>query len=144
MRLKRHRQPDEHRTGNQEHAGVEASIPDESHEVKEQLAVAPIRPGPSGRLRALWDDPLAGSREGLEHEAARELQDAALPAMEQLLLQVPGSATYEEALSTLSGQADFELDKPVKVRPETVIDLCSPPEMRCTRRPRSSRTACCV
>ncbi len=129
MRLRRHPHPDELHAGDRDR--TEDSTLDDDQEAEEHRsdpAHAPRRLGPSVRMRALWEDQPAASREQLEHEAARALQEAAVPAMEQLLLHVPGS-TYEEAANALARQAAIELEKPVRVRPEAVIDLRNPPEM---------------
>lgn len=107
------------------------------HEEQDEVAPEEVepsparrRPGPATRLRALLDDQANVSRHEAERQAALELEQSATPAMEQLLLHVPGSSSYEEAGATLARQAAFELDKPVRVAPEEVVDLRNPPEMR--------------
>ena len=99
-----------------------------SEEVQESRRVS-RHTGQIAPLRWLLDVRTAGSPEELEHDAALELQESMAPAMEQLLLNVPGSTSYEEASTALARQAAIELDKPVTVPPEAVIDLRNPPEM---------------
>lgn len=138
MRIKRRDQTDDRRADDQDLEGAEVSDGVEHHEDGERAAdpaaaagpdPAPRRQGPSSRFRALWDDQVAASRQELERQAALELAESATPAMQQLLLNVPGSTSYEEAGATLAHQAAIELDKPVTVAPETVIDLRNPPAM---------------
>lgn len=83
-----------------------------------------------GWMQSLMADHVAASREEAEKDAARELREFMAPAMDQLVLNVPGSTSAEEAGATLARQSAVELQKPVEVRPETVIDLRNPPEMR--------------
>ncbi|HVL03003.1 MAG TPA: hypothetical protein VM386_01065 [Acidimicrobiales bacterium] len=82
-----------------------------------------------GRLRALIDEQVAESREEAERQAAFELGQFMEPARQQLLLNVPGSSSPEEAEAMLTSQAAAVLDRPVEVRPETVVDLRNPPSM---------------
>ena len=83
-----------------------------------------------GRLRALLDEQVAQSREEAEREAALELEQFMQPARQQLLLNVPGSSSAEEAEAMLASQAAVVLERPVEVRPETVVDLRNPSSMR--------------
>lgn len=83
-----------------------------------------------GRIRALFDEQVAHSREQTEQEAALELRQFMEPARQQLVLSVPGSTSPEEAEAMLSSQAAIVLDKPVEVSPETVVDLRNPSSMR--------------
>ena len=80
-------------------------------------------------LRGLLDDQVVASREQAERDAALELRQFMAPAMDQLVLSVPGSSNAEEAGAILTRQAAVELDKPVEVDPSTVVDLTNPPEM---------------
>lgn len=93
---------------------------------------APV-PGPpkarKGRLRALLDEQVAESREQAEHEAALELGQFMEPARQQLVLNVPGSSSPEEAEAMLTSQASKVLSQPVEVSPETVVDLRNPSSM---------------
>ncbi|HEV2809314.1 MAG TPA: hypothetical protein VGV93_02815 [Acidimicrobiales bacterium] len=83
-----------------------------------------------GRLRALIDEQVAESRQEAERQAAFELGQFMEPARQQLLLNVPGSSSPEEAEAILTSQAAAVLDRPVEVEPETVVDLRNPPSMR--------------
>ncbi|HEV2071200.1 MAG TPA: hypothetical protein VGR26_15530 [Acidimicrobiales bacterium] len=83
-----------------------------------------------GRLRALIDEQVAESRQEAERQAAFELSQSMEPARQQLLLNVPGSSSPEEAEAILASQAAAVLDTPVEVQPETVVDLRNPPSMR--------------
>ena len=83
-----------------------------------------------GRLRALIDEQVAESREEAERQAAFELSQFMEPARQQLLLNVPGSSSPEEAEAILTSQSAAVLDRPVEVQPETVVDLRNPPSMR--------------
>lgn len=83
-----------------------------------------------GRIRTFIDEQVAESREAAEHQAALELGQYMEPARQQLLLNVPGSSSPEEAEEMLTRQADIVLNRPVEVRPETVVDLRNPPSMR--------------
>ncbi len=91
---------------------------------------APSRPALTRRIRALFDDQESPSQEEAQHQAAIELQQFMEPARQQLVLNVPGSSTPEEAEAMLARQAAIELDKPITVTPASVIDLRNPPEMR--------------
>lgn len=83
-----------------------------------------------GRIRAMFDEQVAQSREDAEREAALELRTFMEPARQQLLLNVPGSSSPEEAEAMLASQAAVVLDAPVEVRPEAVVDLRNPSSMR--------------
>jgi hypothetical protein len=82
-----------------------------------------------GRIRALFDEQVAQSREEAERDAAMELRQFMEPARQQLLLNVPGSSSPEEAEAMLTKQAATVLEMPVEVRPETVVDLRNPSSM---------------
>jgi uncharacterized membrane protein len=82
-----------------------------------------------GRIRALFDEQVAQSREEAEREAATELRQFMEPARQQLLLNVPGSSSPEEAESMLTSQAASVLSRPVEVSPDTVVDLRNPSSM---------------
>lgn len=81
-------------------------------------------------MQKLMAEQVAASREEAERDAARELRQFMAPAMDQLVLNVPGSTSAEEAEATLARQSAVELEKPVEVRPEAVIDLRNPPDLR--------------
>lgn len=83
-----------------------------------------------GRIRTLLDEQVAESREHAEHEAALELNQFMEPARQQLVLNVPGSSSPEEAEAMLTSQASKVLGQPVEVSPETVVDLRNPSSMR--------------
>lgn len=82
------------------------------------------------RLRALIDEQVAESRQEAERQAALELDQFMEPARQQLLLNIPGSSSPEEAEAILTSQAAAVLDRPVEVQPEAVVDLRNPPSMR--------------
>lgn len=82
-----------------------------------------------GRIRALFDEQVAESREEAERQAALELRQLMEPARQQLLLNVPGSTSPEEAEAMLASQAAVELGRAIDVEPETIVDLCNPPSM---------------
>ncbi|MGI9118626.1 MAG: hypothetical protein ACR2G7_00570, partial [Acidimicrobiales bacterium] len=69
------------------------------------------------------------SKEEMEHQAALDLRESMSPAMQQLVLNVPGSSTAEEAGATLAHQSAIELEKPVAVSPDSVVDLRNTPSM---------------
>ncbi len=89
------------------------------------------RPPLKQRIRAMLDDQVATptSREEMEHQAALDLRQSMSPAMQQLVLNVPGSSTAEEAGATLARRAAIELEKPVTVSPDSVVDLRNTPSM---------------
>lgn len=76
-----------------------------------------------GRIRALFDERVAQSREEAERQAAEELQAFMEPARQQLLLNVPGSSSPEEAEAMLNSQAAGVLASPVPAQPDEVVDL---------------------
>jgi len=82
-----------------------------------------------GRIRALFDEQVAQSREEAEREAAMQLRQFMEPARQQLLLNVPGSSSPEEAESMLASQAAAVLSQPVEVSPDTVVNLRNPSSM---------------
>ncbi|HWH34761.1 MAG TPA: hypothetical protein VNT56_05505 [Acidimicrobiales bacterium] len=92
-------------------------------------ASPPDRPR-KGRLRALLDEQVSQSREESLRQAAEELRQFMEPARQQLVLNVPGSSSPEEAEATLNHQAAGVLASPVPARPEAVIDLRNPSSMR--------------
>lgn len=82
-----------------------------------------------GRIRALFDEQVAQSREEAQRNAAMELRQYMEPARQQLLLNVPGSSSPEEAEAMLAGQAADVMNKPVDVSPDAVVDLQNPSSM---------------
>jgi hypothetical protein len=86
--------------------------------------------GTKSWVRGLFDEQVAASREEAEQQAALELRQSMTPAMDQLVLNVPGSSSPEEAGAILDRQSAIELEKPVEVSPSSVVDLNNPPEMR--------------
>lgn len=83
----------------------------------------------TGRIRALFDEQVSQSREEAEHDAAMELRQFMEPARQQLLLNVPGSSSPEEAEAMLADQAAAVFNQPVDTHPDTVVDLRNPPSM---------------
>lgn len=81
------------------------------------------------RIRSLIDDQVAQSREEAQHQAAIELQQFMEPSRQQLVLNVPGSSSPEEAQAILDRQTAMELERPVTVSPASVIDLRNPSSM---------------
>ena len=93
-------------------------------------AAAPEEPrSRKGRIRALLDEQVAESREEAERHAAMELRQFMEPARQQLVLNVPGSTSPEEAEAMLAGQAAVVLNKPVDTHPDAVVDLRNPSSM---------------
>lgn len=84
----------------------------------------------TGRIRALLDEQVSESRDDAQRKAAMELGQFMEPARQQLLLNVPGSSSPEEAEAMLTSQADIVLHAPVEVRPDDVVDLRNPSSMR--------------
>ncbi len=89
----------------------------------------PERRKPKGRIRALFDEQVTESRAEAEQVAAMELRQFMEPARQQLLLNVPGSSSPEEAEAMLAGQAALVLNQPVDVSPDMVVDLRNPSSM---------------
>jgi hypothetical protein len=81
-------------------------------------------------IRGLVPEPNTDSRAEAEHEAALALRQSMTPAMQQLLLNVPGSSTPEEAGASLAEQAALHSSEAV---PIVVLDLSHPPEMAAYR-----------
>lgn len=104
-----------------------ADAPSDGDEAHHQAPEA--RRSTKGRIRALFDEQVAQSREEAEREAAMELRQLMEPARQQLLLNVPGSSSPEEAESMLASQAATVLSRPVEVSPDTVVDLRNPSSM---------------
>lgn len=103
----------------------------EPEEVDPPAAAREARPPLKRRIRAMLDDQVATprSKEEMEHQAALDLGQSMSPAMQQLVLNVPGSSTAEEAGATLARKAAIELEKPVTVSPDSVVDLRNTPAM---------------
>ena len=101
----------------------------EEHSGSDHTPKSP-RSGTKSWVRGLFDEQVAASREEAEREAALDLRQSMTPAMDQLVLNVPGSSSPEEAAAMLDRQSAMELGKPVEVSPSSVVDLNNPPEMR--------------
>lgn len=113
-------------------APVPVQHPPEGPATDDGVRSAPAGPetrSRKGRIRALLDEQVSQSREEAEHDAAMELRQFMEPARQQLLLNVPGSSSPEEAEAMLAGQAAMVLSKPVEVSPDTVVDLRNPSSM---------------
>jgi hypothetical protein len=106
------------------------ATPDGGHEEMAPSHRGPSRPGLSQRIKALVAEQGSPSRDESFHQAAMELRQFMEPARQQLVLNVPGSSSPEEAEARLNHQSAIELEKPVTVSPTSVIDLRNPPEMR--------------
>jgi hypothetical protein len=81
-------------------------------------------------IRGLVPEPNTDSRAEAERAAALALRESMTPAMQQLLLNVPGSSTPEEAGESLAEQAALFSSEAV---PIVVLDLSHPPEMAAYR-----------
>lgn len=101
----------EHPDGDAEHSVEHADEP--------ERATRPAK----GRIRALFDEQVAQSRGEAERQAAEELQAFMEPARQQLLLNVPGSSSPEEAEAMLNSQAAGVLASPVPAQADEVVDL---------------------
>jgi len=113
-------------------APVTDEHPPETPSAEDGMRSAPASEEPKsrkGRLRALLDEQVSESREEAEHDAATELRQFMEPARQQLLLNVPGSSSPEEAEAMLTSQAAIVLNKPVGVSPDAVVDLRNPSSM---------------
>lgn len=80
-------------------------------------------------VRGLLVEPPRGSRADAEREAALALRESMTPAMQQLLLNVPGSTTPEEAGSSLARRADLDYTRSPDAEPSIILDLRNTPDM---------------
>lgn len=80
-------------------------------------------------VRGLLADPPRSSRADAEREAALALRASMTPAMQQLVLNVPGSSTPEEAGTSLAQRADLDHTTSPDAEPSIILDLRNTPDM---------------
>lgn len=80
-------------------------------------------------VRGLLAEPPRASRADAEREAALALRESMTPAMQQLLLDVPGSTTPEEAGSSLAQRAGLDYTTSPNAEPSIILDLRNTPDM---------------
>lgn len=80
-------------------------------------------------VRGLLADPPRSSRADAEREAALALRESMTPAMQQLVLSVPGSSTPEEAGTSLAQRAGLDHNRSPDAEPSIILDLRNTPDM---------------
>lgn len=131
---RRHRRPLKARSPEAGAMGAGQGDQDQGQErTADSLAQPPGTDRKDGRgpkwVRGLLAEPPRGSRADAEREAALALRESMTPAMHQLLLDVPGSTTPEEAGSSLAQRAGLDYTPSPNAEPSIILDLRNTPDM---------------